>query len=62
MPPVRAAQIILDGIAAGEREIPVADESGLALLKMRATDPEAAFALLAAQGARLAAARPQAAE
>jgi short-subunit dehydrogenase len=54
MPADEAAKIILDGIAAGQREIPVAQGGELALLKMRATDPEAAFALLAAQGARLA--------
>jgi dehydrogenase/reductase SDR family protein 7B len=59
MPVAKAAQIMLDGIAAGEREIPVDDGGGLALLKMRATEPNAAFALLAAQGARLAEARAQ---
>jgi dehydrogenase/reductase SDR family member 7B len=57
MPSARAAEIILDGIAAGQREIPVAQGGELAILNMRAADPEQAFALLAAQGARLAAAR-----
>jgi dehydrogenase/reductase SDR family protein 7B len=57
MPVDEAARIILDGIAAGQREIPVAQGGELSLLKMRAADPEAAFAALAAQGARLAAGR-----
>jgi short-subunit dehydrogenase len=57
MPADEAAKIILDGIAIGQREIPVAQGGELALLNMRAADPEAAFSLLAAQGARLAAAR-----
>jgi short-subunit dehydrogenase len=60
MPPAEAAKIILDGIAAGEREIPVGRGGELELLKMRTADPNAAFALLAAQGARLAAARAEA--
>ncbi len=54
----RAAEIILDGIAAGQREIPVGSESELASLKSRATDPEGLFAQLAELGAQLAAARP----
>ncbi|HWE99264.1 MAG TPA: SDR family NAD(P)-dependent oxidoreductase [Caulobacteraceae bacterium] len=52
-----AAQIILDGIAAGKREIPVASGGELGLLELRAKDAEAAFAATAAIGARLAAAR-----
>jgi short-subunit dehydrogenase len=60
MPADEAARIILDGIACGQREIPVAQGGELALLKMRAADPNAAFATLAAQGARLAAARSDA--
>jgi dehydrogenase/reductase SDR family protein 7B len=57
MPADEAAKIILDGLAAGQREIPVARGGELALLNLRAADPEAAFAALAKQGARLAAAR-----
>lgn len=57
MPPDEAARIILDGIGAGQREIPVARGGELALLNMRASDPEAAFKLLAGQGAKLAARR-----
>ncbi len=57
MPAEDAARIIIDGIGEGRREIPVAEGGELAILKMRAEDPEAAFTLLAAQGASLAAAR-----
>jgi dehydrogenase/reductase SDR family protein 7B len=57
MPVDQAAKIMLDGIAAGQREIPVAEGGELAVLNMRASDPERAFAAMAAQGARLAAAR-----
>ncbi|HEX7884632.1 MAG TPA: SDR family NAD(P)-dependent oxidoreductase, partial [Phenylobacterium sp.] len=57
MPADAAAKIILDGIAAGQREIPVAEGAELAILKMRAADPDAAFAAAAAIGSRLAAAR-----
>ena len=57
MAAARAAEIILDGIAAGQREIPVGGEGELAFLKLRAADPDAAFARLAQQGAQLAAAR-----
>jgi short-subunit dehydrogenase len=59
MPPARAAEIILDGIAAGQREIPVARDGELTILNMRATDPNAAFAILAAEGVRLADIREQ---
>ena len=57
MPAEQAANIILDGIVAGQREIPVATGGELAILNLRASDPERAFAALAAQGAVLAAAR-----
>lgn len=57
MAPERAAEIILDGVAAGVREIPVAEGMELAALQMRAADPEALFGFLAQEGARLAAAR-----
>jgi short-subunit dehydrogenase len=62
IPAPRAAEIILDGIAAGQREIPVAEAGELAILKLRAADPDAAFAALAAGGARLAAARATASQ
>ena len=58
MPAAEAAKIILDGIGAGQREIPVAQGQELAILNLRARDPEQAFDALAAQGASLAAARP----
>jgi len=57
MPASQAARIILDGIAAGQREIPVAQGGELAILNLRASDPERAFAATAALGASLAAAR-----
>jgi dehydrogenase/reductase SDR family protein 7B len=57
MPPEEAAEIILDGIGAGRREIAVAQGQELAILNLRASDPEQAFSALATQGARLAAAR-----
>lgn len=57
IPAARAAEIILDGLAAGTREIPVAEGIEAALLAMRASDPEKLFQILAEQGARLAAAR-----
>jgi short-subunit dehydrogenase len=59
LPAARAAQVILDGIAVGQREIAVAEAGELGLLALRASDPEVAFANLAAMGARLAAARKQ---
>lgn len=57
MAPERAAEMILDGIAAGAREIPVAEGMELAALQMRAANPEALFGFVAQEGARLAAAR-----
>ncbi len=54
MPVERAATIIADGLAAGQREIPVAEGSELAMLAARAGDPEALFARMAQEGARLA--------
>jgi short-subunit dehydrogenase len=57
MAPERAAEIILDGVAKGEREIPVAEGMELAALQMRAANPEALFGFVAQEGARLAAAR-----
>ncbi|MEQ1930268.1 MAG: SDR family NAD(P)-dependent oxidoreductase [Parvularculaceae bacterium] len=59
MDPARAAGVILDGIAAGMREIPVAEGMELAALTLRAENPDGLFAMLAEQGARLAAEREQ---
>jgi short-subunit dehydrogenase len=59
MEAARAAEIILDGIAAGQREIPVAEGMELAALQMRVAAPEKLFDLLAVQGAQLAAARAE---
>jgi hypothetical protein len=53
----RAAEIILDGLAADQREIPVAEGMELAALQMRAANPDALFGFVAQEGARLAAAR-----
>jgi short-subunit dehydrogenase len=57
MAPERAAEIILDGVENGVREIPVAEGMELAALQMRAANPEALFGFVAQEGARLAAAR-----
>ena len=57
MAPEKAAGIILDGVAAGMREIPVAEGMELAALQMRAANPDALFGFVAQEGARLAAAR-----
>jgi short-subunit dehydrogenase len=55
--PEKAAEIILHGIAAGMREIPVAEGMELAALQMRAASPDALFYFIANEGARLSAAR-----
>ena len=60
IPAEKAAGLILDGLAAGAREIVVAEGRELAGLQMRATNPELVFAATASEGARLAAAREQA--
>lgn len=57
MEPARAALIILDAIAAGQREIPVAEGMELAALQLRRDNPDALFGMLAAQGVKLAEAR-----
>lgn len=57
MAPEQAAEIILVGIAAGKREIVVAEGLERAVLDMRAANPEALFDFVAEEGARLAAAR-----
>ena len=57
MGPSRAAEIILNGIAEGWREIPVGSDIEREMLRMRAHEPEALFAVMANLGAGLAAAR-----
>lgn len=57
MEPDRAAAIILDGIAAGARDIPVAEGMELMALQLRAQNPEALYGFTAQEGARLAEAR-----
>jgi dehydrogenase/reductase SDR family member 7B len=59
MSPDKAAVIILDGLDARQREIPVAEGVELSGLRLRGHDPETLFGLLAAEGARLAALREQ---
>jgi dehydrogenase/reductase SDR family protein 7B len=57
MAPKRAAQIILDGIAQGRREIAVGSDIEMEMLRLRAAEPELLFGILAKAGAELAAAR-----
>lgn len=57
MEPDRAADIILDGIASGARDIPVAEGMELMALQLRAQNPEALYGFTAQEGARLAEAR-----
>jgi dehydrogenase/reductase SDR family member 7B len=57
MPADKAAAIILDGLAAKQREIVVAEGIELAAISMRSQNPEALFALAAREGARFAALR-----
>lgn len=57
MAPQKAAEIILDGVAAGVREIPVAEGMEMAALQMRVANPEALFDFIGNEGARLSAAR-----
>lgn len=52
-----AANTILTGLNAGEREIIVAEGVEAGALELRRTDPATLFAFTAAEGARLAAAR-----
>lgn len=59
MPVATAADIILAGMAAGQREIPVAEGKELAALQLRTQDPERLYTMLAKEGARLAALREQ---
>jgi short-subunit dehydrogenase len=60
IPVEKAAGLILDGLAAGQREIVVAEGRELAALNLRLTQPEAVFGLLAQEGARLAKLREEA--
>lgn len=57
MPADKAARIVLDGLAARRREIPVAEGALPGALQLRARDAERLFAILAEEGARLAALR-----
>jgi short-subunit dehydrogenase len=57
MEPDRAAAVILDGVAAGARDIPVAEGMELMALQLRAQNPEALYGFTAQEGARLAEAR-----
>lgn len=57
MDPARVAEVVLDGIAAGRREISVAEGMEAGAMAMRIEAPEKLFDLLAAQGAALAEAR-----
>ena len=57
MAPERAADLILEGVATGVREIPVAEGMELAALQMRTANPDALFGFVAEEGARLAASR-----
>lgn len=57
MDPNHAAQIMLNGIASGARDIPVAEGMELMALQMRAQNPEALYGFTAQEGARLAEAR-----
>jgi short-subunit dehydrogenase len=60
MPAEKAAATILDGLAAKQREIVVAEGMELAAISMRSQNPEALFAYAANEGARLAALREKA--
>jgi short-subunit dehydrogenase len=53
----RCAAIILDGLEAGRREIPVGEGAEMGALQLRAADPDRLFDMLAAQGKQLAEAR-----
>jgi hypothetical protein len=50
-----AARLILDGLNNRSREIPVAEGVEAFALQLRLTDPEKLYAILAQEGARLAA-------
>jgi len=59
MPVDKAAGVILEGLAARQREIPVAEGRELGALQARSQDPERLFQFLAQEGARLAALREE---
>ncbi len=57
MDPARVAGIIVAAIEGGRREVVIAEGAELAGVSLRASDPEALFAWLGREGARLAEAR-----
>lgn len=57
--PVNAAQTIIDGLAARQHDIIVAEGRELAVLQMRVADPERVFQITAQEGARLAQVRAE---
>ena len=59
MPVDKAAGIILEGLSARRREIPVAEGREFGALQARSQDPETLFRVLAQEGARLAALREE---
>jgi short-subunit dehydrogenase len=59
MDPAVVADAILDGMAAGKREISIAEGREAAALALRTQDPELLYKMLAQEGARLAALRDE---
>ncbi len=59
MAPKAAAELIVAGLETGQREIVVAEGVERMALDLRASDPEKVFALMAAEGARLATLRAE---
>jgi dehydrogenase/reductase SDR family member 7B len=57
MDPAECARLILDGVAAGTRELIVAEGGEAYAAQLRIADPERLFDMLAAEGKRLAEAR-----
>ena len=57
LPAEEAASRIINGMAAGDREIPIAEGMEAMALQMRAANPEAVFQITAEQGRTLAEAR-----
>lgn len=57
LPADEAASRIINGMAAGDREIPIAEGMEAMALQMRAANPEAVFQITAEQGRTLAEAR-----
>ena len=54
MPADEAARRILAGMAAGDRTIEIAEGTELSAMRLRVSDPEKLFSLMAGEGARLA--------